>query len=966
MATANNPDLNEIRRNIRANVSLFVKLIYPSEILDFIPSISDEVVEIIREKESNSRIEAARHLMKIVIERYDVFIKRIFQTSPSSSNNEYNTYCEFIFNRIRGDLIRRVNPFEILEDLYSRKCLNIEDKEHIGAHRDTPVVACREMFVRLPKRQINWALHLFEVLGKNGYDHLVTKADPSASNEECLEKGLVFSSYASQLDKTEVKIFADNEREDRDRTMITENVSYIGSGYTSSKYAQANIENLGINSSCEEKLDTKKNGENDSECGSDDEKAEHEASEKLQIEGKPVENKLRSYQQELADKALLGKNTIICADTNSGKTRVALYIANRILESPGRGNRKVVFMARTNPLVCLLSKDDLNSTKMGLLVPDYDVFFMTPQILVNNLKGDEVKTAMFCLIILDECHHTDKGEPYNTLMRHYIKQKTEKPNEPRPQVIGLTATIGVGNANSDRQAVDHMLKICANLDVETIATVEDENNIEEMRKFTSRPREERKSMEERKDDPCKKVIVETMRKIEEVLDPSLKANMDLQDRINERPLNDYESKKYQQWIVVTKDKSACIMKHDKTRSRQIVSSLEHLLNYNEALDINYLMNVKDVLEYLTRKFEKETSQPDCLTYHEKCLITLFEDTKEKLKRLIKISQAENPNLNTLVELLRKEFHENGLTSRGMVFVQTRATAFALSEHLNSKLQNDGIKCKPFTGNKSSESAEGMGESEKKLLLENFKSGEVKLLVSTSVGSEGIDIPECNIILKYNFSGNEINVIQMQGRLRKEGGKAIYFSNYGTQVRDTINMQKAAMMYRALEMLKNMEPSERMRRILEYQRQDMSSEAIKQLSKDIHQAEKPKIEFRLKCFRCKTFAVDGDKIRKFQVHHTVTDRTFFDRIKKVPLAKTNTFDNITKHSKIYCKNCPQDWGVIFIIDDQEVPVIKSDPFVFESTNTYANRDRRYKKWKDVPYYLEPIEKEEMLELLLPFE
>lgn len=53
----------------------------------------------------------------------------------------------------------------------------------------------------------------------------------------------------------------------------------------------------------------------------------------------------------------------------------------------------------------------------------------------------------------------------------------------------MTATIGVGNANNDKQAVDHMLKICANLDVETIATVEDENNIAEMRKFTSRPKE---------------------------------------------------------------------------------------------------------------------------------------------------------------------------------------------------------------------------------------------------------------------------------------------------------------------------------------------------------------------------------------------------------------------------------------------------------------------------------------------
>lgn len=98
------------------------------------------------------------------------------------STKEYNEYCEFIFHRIKGELTRRVNPFEIMEDLYNRRCLNSEDKENIQKHEGTPMAACREMFGRLPKRQVNWALQLFEVLGQNSYGHLVTKADPSASN----------------------------------------------------------------------------------------------------------------------------------------------------------------------------------------------------------------------------------------------------------------------------------------------------------------------------------------------------------------------------------------------------------------------------------------------------------------------------------------------------------------------------------------------------------------------------------------------------------------------------------------------------------------------------------------------------------------------------------------------------------------------------------------------------------------
>ncbi len=53
------------------------------------------------------------------------------------------------------------------------------------------------------------------------------------------------------------------------------------------------------------------------------------------------ELKLRSYQHELSWPALEGKNSIICAPTNSGKTYVALGIAKAHLEKlKERGNKR--------------------------------------------------------------------------------------------------------------------------------------------------------------------------------------------------------------------------------------------------------------------------------------------------------------------------------------------------------------------------------------------------------------------------------------------------------------------------------------------------------------------------------------------------------------------------------------------------------------------------------------------------
>lgn len=53
------------------------------------------------------------------------------------------------------------------------------------------------------------------------------------------------------------------------------------------------------------------------------------------LERPPFLIKLRMYQQELAEIALRGENTIICAGTNAGKTYVAFHvIESHLLKNP--------------------------------------------------------------------------------------------------------------------------------------------------------------------------------------------------------------------------------------------------------------------------------------------------------------------------------------------------------------------------------------------------------------------------------------------------------------------------------------------------------------------------------------------------------------------------------------------------------------------------------------------------------
>lgn len=53
---------------------------------------------------------------------------------------------------------------------------------------------------------------------------------------------------------------------------------------------------------------------------------------------------------------------------------------------------------------------------------------------------------------------------------------------------------------------------------------------------------------------------------------------------------------------------------------------------------------------------------------------------------------------------------------------------------------------------------GMLEEEKIYILKKYRKGEINLLVVIFVGSEGIDVLDCNFIIIYNYIGNEVDIM----------------------------------------------------------------------------------------------------------------------------------------------------------------------------------------------------------------
>ena len=136
----------------------------------------------------------------------------------------------------------------------------------------------------------------------------------------------------------------------------------------------------------------------------------------------------------------------------------------------------------------------------------------------------------------------------------------------------------------------------------------------------------------------------------------------------------------------------------------------------------------------------------------------------------------------------------------IVFSQYRDS---ISNLVNEMNKIETIKAKMFVGQAKKK---GTGLSQKKQieLIEKFKENDFNVLVMSSVGEEGLDIPAVDVVIFYEPVPSAIRTIQRKGRTgRLEKGRVIILMAENT--RDVAYRwsahHKERKMYDALEKLK---------------------------------------------------------------------------------------------------------------------------------------------------------------------
>ncbi len=463
----------------------------------------------------------------------------------------------------------------------------------------------------------------------------------------------------------------------------------------------------------------------------------------------------REYQQKIFE-SCINKNCLVVLPTGLGKTLIALMLAiERMKKFPGE---KVVLLAPTKPLVeqhlvffkkhlpelfaeLTLFTGQIKAGERKKLWQNSDIIFSTPQCVGNDLRKKLYDLSDVCLLIEDEAHRCIKNYDYTFVAKTYLEQAEHQ------RIVGLTASPGSEHAK--------IKEICRNLSIEEIELKTRES--EDVKDYLQELKIEKHMIDfppelEELRKPLKKIFdnyVEELKNRHVLFGNSSKTGLiELQNRLMKSI--SAGKKDFNSLLAVSTCAQAIKLQH----AIELLET-QTLESFNEYL--------KDLLKQAADKKSKGVvrlvSKPE------------FNQVYIESTRLLK-EGMEHPKIQGLMDLVIQEQIKNAKI-KILIFTQFRNTAYIISKKIN---QIEGINSKVFIGQAkktNKDGSTGLSQKEQKSIIQEFSSGEINVLCATSIGEEGLDIPEVNLVVFYEPVPSAIRKIQRTGRTaRLSAGKLI--------------------------------------------------------------------------------------------------------------------------------------------------------------------------------------------------
>lgn len=472
---------------------------------------------------------------------------------------------------------------------------------------------------------------------------------------------------------------------------------------------------------------------------------------------KPETVEKRLFQIDLAARALR-RSTLVVMPTGLGKTIVALMVLLARLE---RG--KVLFLAPTRPLVeqhaaflrRVLTAPEYVASVTGETDPESRaeiwrstrIAVSTPQVVENDLLSGRMDLRDVSLVIFDEAHRATGNYAYVYIADRYRREARD------PLVLGMTASPG--------SEVERVAEICSNLGIESIET-----------KSESDP-DVAPFVHHREIEWIKVEVPEQLQKIRGVIDGLVSERMDEINSLGMCRIDPRTSKG--ELLDLQKRFSSELARGPNQNIFRGISLLAEILKLKHAVELAETQGVSALRQYLERLAQEARSRGGS-----KASRRLMEDPRiQHVLSLLEDMDLEHPKLSRALEIIENQLEE-APESRIIVFTNYRDTATALLRFLQSNA-SDAVRPVRFVGQASRENDEGLSQKKQSEILEKFRAGEYNVLIATSVGEEGIDIPSTDMVLFYEPVPSEIRSIQRKGRTgRARAGRVVVLIAKGTR------------------------------------------------------------------------------------------------------------------------------------------------------------------------------------------
>ncbi|XP_032627944.1 endoribonuclease Dicer isoform X1 [Chelonoidis abingdonii] len=510
----------------------------------------------------------------------------------------------------------------------------------------------------------------------------------------------------------------------------------------------------------------------------------------------------RKYQVELLE-AALDHNTIVCLNTGSGKTFIAVLLAKelsyQIRGDFNKNGKRTVFLVNSANQVAqqvsaVRTHSDLKVGEYSVLeiieswtkekwnqeFAKHEVLVMTCHVVLNVLKNEYLSLSNINLLVFDECHLAIQDHPYQEIM----KICENCPSCPR--ILGLTASILNGKCDPAEleekiQKLEKILK--SNAETATDLVVLD--------RYTSQPCEivvdcgpytDKSGLYER-----------LLKELDEALNFLNDCNISVHSKERDSTLISKQILSDCRAVLVVLGPWCA----DKVAGMMVRELQKYIKHEQEELHRKFLLFTDTFLRKIHALCEEHFSPASLdLKFVTPKVIKLLEILRKykpyERQQFESVEWYNNRNQDNYVswsdsedddedeEIEEKEKPETNFPSPftnilcGIIFVERRYTAVVLNRLIKEAGKQDPelayISSNFITGH-------GIGKNQprnkqmevefrkQEEVLRKFRAHETNLLIATSIVEEGVDIPKCNLVVRFDLPTEYRSYVQSKGRAR---------------------------------------------------------------------------------------------------------------------------------------------------------------------------------------------------------